>query len=367
MKKSFIVVTVLFMLALLITSCSDQSATDVATSEQPSVEQRNKFEGKMIPSMEEMFAKAWEQAPSLNRATAISSTTENLVVNGGFEDGTSGWTLTDLVGSYGIDGDPNKIFTVANFDPYNPEAYVVDYMLYPHFEALAHSGVNGASLTSNGFTFAFIGQSIALPDLECSEQSITFEFWVRWKNFSEAWGNTDIAVYFGDQSTNNYIVALQGWLDGLPPYSGEGDGDEAYFEKRTVDVSQFAGQTVMATFFKVTVGPIPVPILHFDIDDVSVTVSGECLSPEDRIGTLIGDIEALVDSGAVSAAHGRAVTNKLDGAVKQLEKGNTQAALNKLQDVIDQTTDLIAAGHISPEDGQAIIDAMNAVIAQLTP
>ena len=74
----------------------------------------------------------------------------------------------------------------------------------------------------------------------------------------------------------------------------------------------------------------------------------------------------MVADGSLSSGHGNALTNKVESALKQLDKGNIDSTLDKLQAIIDQVNNLINNGQISAEDGQSIIDTVNTIIGQLS-
>jgi hypothetical protein len=101
-------------------------------------------------------------------------------------------------------------------------------------------------------------------------------------------------------------------------------------------------------------------------DSNVATVSLTVVSAADQITQLAADVQALVDGGALSSSHGQALTNKLDSAQKQLEKGNINDAIDKLQAFISQVNDFITTGELTPAQGQPLIDAANAIINSLS-
>jgi hypothetical protein len=100
-------------------------------------------------------------------------------------------------------------------------------------------------------------------------------------------------------------------------------------------------------------------------DSNVATVSITVVSAANQITQLKADVQALVNGGALSSSHGQALTNKLDSAQKHLEKGNNNAAINKLQEFISQVNDFIANGQLTSADGQPLINAANAIINSL--
>jgi hypothetical protein len=89
-------------------------------------------------------------------------------------------------------------------------------------------------------------------------------------------------------------------------------------------------------------------------------------APADALAALIDQVQALVQAGDLSASHGQALINKLESALKQLEKDNLQAVIAKLQAFIQQVSNFITAGFLTEAEGQPLIDAAEAVLAALS-
>jgi sugar lactone lactonase YvrE len=99
----------------------------------------------------------------------------------------------------------------------------------------------------------------------------------------------------------------------------------------------------------VDTGPCPV-------DDVT---------PEDQIAALSGGVQALVTGGVLLPSQGNSLLTKLDGALGLLTHGNMQGAISKLGDFIKQVTSFIKTGKLTSAQGQPLIDAARALIAEL--
>jgi hypothetical protein len=89
------------------------------------------------------------------------------------------------------------------------------------------------------------------------------------------------------------------------------------------------------------------------------------VDPAELLSDLIASVQLGVSNGDLKASHGRALTNKLESALDNLEKDDTAAVVDKQQGFIDQVTNLEADGQISTEkattliaDAQAILDAV---------
>ena len=91
------------------------------------------------------------------------------------------------------------------------------------------------------------------------------------------------------------------------------------------------------------------------------------LTPRQGTAGLIDQVHSLVAQGALSDGQGNALIAKLDGVIKQLEKGKTKSAVNELKAFISQVNDFMNSTPpiLMPAEGQPLIDAANAIIAAL--
>ena len=89
------------------------------------------------------------------------------------------------------------------------------------------------------------------------------------------------------------------------------------------------------------------------------------LDPVEQIEKFIGEVFTLVDEGVLNQGESNALITKLDAALKSLDKENTKAACNQLGAFINQVNALVNSGRLTPEQGQALIDAANEVIEEL--
>ena len=64
----------------------------------------------------------------------------------------------------------------------------------------------------------------------------------------------------------------------------------------------------------------------------------------------------------LNTGQGQGLTNKLNSASKQLEKGNTAAALNKLNEFIAQVIDFASDGILTPQQAEPLFNAANDTI-----
>ncbi len=91
----------------------------------------------------------------------------------------------------------------------------------------------------------------------------------------------------------------------------------------------------------------------------------EVLTPQQAIEVLMGDVAALVATGALNNGQGNALGAKLRAALRSLDRGQTNAACNQLRAFINQVTDLIAEGVLGAAEGQPLIDTATAIRAAL--
>ncbi len=100
-------------------------------------------------------------------------------------------------------------------------------------------------------------------------------------------------------------------------------------------------------------------------DDAFVIKLGDVLTPQDKIRLIIDKINDLVTNGALKKSKAKGLIAKLNGAIKKIDKGNNNPAINQLNAFINQVNGFINAGKLSSTVGQELIDDANDVINQL--
>jgi hypothetical protein len=88
-------------------------------------------------------------------------------------------------------------------------------------------------------------------------------------------------------------------------------------------------------------------------------------APQEMIRSLIEEVEALRHAGILNGGQANALTVKLENAIKNLDKDKANTALNNLNAFINQVQSFIDEGVLTPEEGQSLIEAADAIIYQI--
>ena len=89
-------------------------------------------------------------------------------------------------------------------------------------------------------------------------------------------------------------------------------------------------------------------------------------SAEAFFSSLIEEVEALVSGGSLNSGQGNSLIVKLENAIMNLDKDKPNTALNNLNAFSNQIQDFIADGVLSSEEGQALLEAIEAIRYQIT-
>jgi hypothetical protein len=87
--------------------------------------------------------------------------------------------------------------------------------------------------------------------------------------------------------------------------------------------------------------------------------------PEDQLAALLAQVEALIANGTLSQNQGDGLLNKLQQVIAKLGADQTGAACNQLNAFINQVNAFINSGALTPGHGQTLIDAVNALKANV--
>ena len=109
-------------------------------------------------------------------------------------------------------------------------------------------------------------------------------------------------------------------------------------------------------FHTLTVTTDPPPEASVEID---IFVLG--VSPEAALFSIYSDISELEDEGKISSKNGDKLRKFLDDAVKFLQSGKDQQALNKLDIFISKVEKMIEKNDISFDDGNNLIERIKII------
>jgi pullulanase/glycogen debranching enzyme len=141
-------------------------------------------------------------------------------------------------------------------------------------------------------------------------------------------------------------------------------------EAQTITLPELAGKELALHLVQVTSVDAVVKTSAFDSATGSFTLPGRTaavfeFAPQEMIRSLIEDIEALRDAGILNKGQANALIVKLETAIKNLDKGKANTALNELNAFINQVYAFVSAGTLTPEEAQHLIDAANAISDQI--
>jgi hypothetical protein len=103
----------------------------------------------------------------------------------------------------------------------------------------------------------------------------------------------------------------------------------------------------------------------FFVDAFVTKISPPRLNPQQVITQLIAQVEALIAAGRLKRGPGEALINKLEVALKQLDRGHITPAINQLESFVHRVNGLVDKGDLTPAEGQSLTGPANEVIALL--
>ena len=98
---------------------------------------------------------------------------------------------------------------------------------------------------------------------------------------------------------------------------------------------------------------------------VGLDLTPEVIDPATDIQALKEDVQALVEAGGLNQGQGRALTNRLDQALRFLEQGREDQAAKHLEDFVRQIETYVRTGRLTQEAGQPLIDQAEKVVEAL--
>jgi pullulanase-type alpha-1,6-glucosidase len=108
----------------------------------------------------------------------------------------------------------------------------------------------------------------------------------------------------------------------------------------------------------------------FDRDTGTFTVPARTtavfgFAPQELIRSLIDEIEALRKAGVLNNGQANSLVVKLENAIKNLDKDKPKTALNNLNAFMNQVQSLVDEGVLTPEEGQSLNAAAEAISYQI--
>ena len=113
-----------------------------------------------------------------------------------------------------------------------------------------------------------------------------------------------------------------------------------------------------------------VQMAEFDSAAGAFTVPGRTavvfeFAPQEMIRSLIDEVAALRDAGILNNGQANSLIVKLENAIKNLDKGKAKTTLNNLNAFMNEVQSLIDEGVLTPEEGQSLIAAAEAISYQI--
>lgn len=96
------------------------------------------------------------------------------------------------------------------------------------------------------------------------------------------------------------------------------------------------------------------------------TISALFITPAEAIQKLIDRVDSYVASGVLSQGRGNSLRVKLESALKQVEKGHTNSAVNLLQAFISEVEGYVNAGKLSAAQGELLTSLAQRIIGWLS-
>jgi hypothetical protein len=103
-------------------------------------------------------------------------------------------------------------------------------------------------------------------------------------------------------------------------------------------------------------------------NNVSILLNtSACLrTPQQATQSLIDSINTLISQEVLNRGRGNSLVQKLEAALQQMDRGNSNPAKNQLGAFINEVNALMKSKALSASQGQSLIDAAEAIINQLS-
>jgi hypothetical protein len=90
-------------------------------------------------------------------------------------------------------------------------------------------------------------------------------------------------------------------------------------------------------------------------------------SPREQVAELDEFIDELVANGSLNQGQGNALTKKKENALRKIENGQINAAINELNAFINQVQAFIKTGKLTASEGATLLAGVNELLATITP
>ena len=172
-----------------------------------------------------------------------------------------------------------------------------------------------------------------------------------------------VVVLDTDPSSPDFHTVVEiGWAGNARAVAITPDGTRAY-------VTNSGGSDIVSV---IDTDPSS-PDFHTVVEIVGVGGGGDGVAitpgfstPEDQIEALIEDVEELFIADILNVGQANSLISKLENILNRPEQGTTQPVINQLGAFINQVLSLVEEGILTPEEGQDLVDAAQAVIDQLS-
>lgn len=168
-------------------------------------------------------------------------------------------------------------------------------------------------------------------------------------------------------STPNTTFTLQFFANAECDPSGFGEG-----QRLIGTTSVTTDSNCVATFsvnFSVNTSSMPFITATATDPNNNTSEFSNCIAvstPQAAIQMIIAKVQALVAQGVLNRGQGNALIVKLEAALRKLDRGSTNTAINQLQAFINQVEAFVRSKRLTAAQGQMLIDAANAVIDQIS-
>jgi hypothetical protein len=123
-----------------------------------------------------------------------------------------------------------------------------------------------------------------------------------------------------------------------------------------------------STLYRTTVSNFPMGFLTNE-DAIAYGPNGNAVitvqTAQGALTGLMDDVTVLQETGSLNGGNANALIAKLSAALASLNNGHTKPGCNQIQAFINQVNSLVTGGTLTAAQGQALIQAANAIMMQI--